>query len=98
MPYKQLPTGDLPEPRVSGSPAFTHVGVDSIGSVYIKSTSDTIKQMKKAYICLFTCVTSRALHLELTPDLSKEAFNRCLRRFTARRGRPVSITTDPTRS
>lgn len=90
MPYKQLPTGDLPEPRVSGSPAFTHVGVDCTGRVYIKSTSDTIKQMKKAYICLFTCVTSRALH--------KEAFNRCLRRFTARRGRPVSITTDPTRS
>ena len=50
--------------------------------------------MKKAYICLFTCATSRALHLELTPDLSTEASIRCLRRSIARRGRPVSITTD----
>ena len=42
--------------------------------------------------CFFTCATSRALHLELTPDLSSEAFIRCLRRFTARRGTPASIT------
>lgn len=94
VPYRPPPTADLPESRVSGSPAFTHVGVDFAGPVYVKSTSGSTKQMKKAYICLFTCATSRALHLELTPDLSTEAFVRCLRRFIARRGRPASITSD----
>lgn len=62
--------------------------------MYEKSASGTMKQMKKAYICLFTCATSRVLHLELTPDLSTEAFVRCQRRFIVRRGRPVSITID----
>ena len=79
LPYRPPPTADLPESRVSGSPAFTYVGVDFAGPVYVKSTNS----MKKAYICLFTCATSRALHLELTPDLSTEAFIRCLRRFIA---------------
>lgn len=43
-----------------------------------------------AYICLFTCSTSRALHLELVHDLSTEAFIRCLRRFIA----SIYITSD----
>lgn len=66
------------------------MGVDFVGPVYVKGTSG----MKKAYICLFTCATSRALHLELTPDLSTEAFIKCLKRFTGRCERPVSITSD----
>lgn len=48
----------------------------------------------KSYICLFTCSSSRALHLELAPDLSTDSFIRCLRRFVARRGIPCSITSD----
>ena len=50
--------------------------------------------MKKAYICLFTCYSSRALHLELVHDLSTEGFIRCLRCFVVRRGCPTSITSD----
>ena len=50
--------------------------------------------MKKTYICLYTCATTRALHLELTSDLSTAAFIRCLRRYIARRGTPASITSD----
>ena len=90
LPYRPPPTADLPESRVSGGLAFDHVGADFARPVYVKGTSG----MKKAYICLFTCATSRALHLELTPDLSREAFIRCLKRFIGKHGRPVSITTD----
>ena len=93
-PYTPPPSGDLPESRVTVTSAFTHVGVDFAGPLFVKTGSGAAKQMKKVYICLFTCATSRALHLELIPDLSSEAFIRCLRRFTARRGTPASITSD----
>lgn len=76
--------------QVPGAPAFNHRGIDFAGPVYFKGPSG----MKKAYICLFTCATSRALHLELTPDLSMEAFIRCQKRFTGQCGRPISIMTD----
>ena len=50
--------------------------------------------MRKAYIALFSCCSSRALHLELTMDLSVETFIRCLRRFTSRRDVPELIISD----
>ena len=93
VPFKPVKHASLPQNRVSQTAAFTHVGVDFAGPLFVKS-NDTQKQMKKTYICLFTCSTSRALHLELVHDLSTEAFIRCLRRFIARRGTPVSITSD----
>lgn len=76
--------------QVSGAPAFNHRGIDFVGPVYVKGTSG----IKKAYICLFTCATSRALHLGLPPDLSMEPFIRCLKWFTGQCGRPIFIMTD----
>ena len=57
----------------------------------------TTRGTAKTYICLFTCATSRTIHLELLPDLISEvseAFIRGLQRFAGRRGTPVSITSD----
>ena len=50
--------------------------------------------MKKVYICLFTCVTSRAIHLELVNDLTADTFLCCFSRFVSRRGIPSLIVTD----
>ena len=91
--YASPEHSDLPPPRVIETLAFTNVGVDYAGPLYLKQ-SEVMPESLKSYICLFTCSSSRAIHLELAPNLSTESFIRCLRRFVARRGIPCSITSD----
>ena len=64
------------------------------GPVYYKTKEG---QMEKCYIALFTCCVTRAVHLEMTTDLSTETFLRALRRFTATRGTPKLIVSDNAR-
>ena len=40
----------------------------------------------KVYGCLFTCMSTRACHLEFVDDLSTDHFIMALKRFIARRG------------
>ena len=66
---------DLPPTRFddpSDDPfPFKNAGIDYIGPFYI-ATKDTTE---KSYICLFTCLSTRAVHLELTENLST---NNCI--------------------
>lgn len=48
----------------------------------------------KVYGCLFTCLSTRACHLELVEDLSTDHFITALKKFIARRGRPQRIYSD----
>ena len=50
--------------------------------------------MNKAYIVLYTCASSRAVHLDLVPNMSTQAFVRSVKRFTARRGVPRLVVSD----
>ena len=52
------------------------------------------KGEKKAYIILFTCSLTRAIHLELLPDQTTNEFIRALNRLIARRGCPETIYSD----
>ena len=90
-PYAPAPVADLPDFRVNQAAPFSYVGVDFAGPLYYKVNTGT---MEKAYIALFSCCVTRALHLELVEDLTAETFRRCLRRFTARRGVPQVIVSD----
>uniref|UniRef100_A0A1I7VQL4 Integrase catalytic domain-containing protein n=1 Tax=Loa loa TaxID=7209 RepID=A0A1I7VQL4_LOALO len=60
------------------------------GPLSIKSPTGVIKR----WIALFTCFTTRAVHLELVEDLSAENFSHIMRRFVARRGYPKLILSD----
>ena len=52
------------------------------------------KTEKKVWICLYACCVTRAVHLDVVPDLTPGAFLRSFRRFTARRGLPSKIVSD----
>ena len=54
--------------------------------------------MRKVYICLFTCATSRTIHLELVSDLTADTFLCCFRQFVSRRDMPNLIVTDNTKT
>ena len=83
-PFNNPATGQFPEFHVTPARPFQKCGVDSAGPLYVVRR----KSMKKVYITLFTCAVTRAVHLELVPDLSAETFKQALRKFIARRGAP----------
>ncbi|XP_022792234.1 uncharacterized protein LOC111331393 [Stylophora pistillata] len=85
------PPPPLPEFRVKEEPPFTYVGIDFVGPLYVKSLNSP---QQKVWICLYTCCVTRAIHLDLVPDLTTNAFLRSFRRFTARRGRLSLVVTD----
>ena len=66
-------------------------GVDFAGPVYHKVKKSTTG---KTYIALFTCASTRAVHLTLCRDLSALEFQRALKEFVARRGCPHTIVSD----
>ena len=72
--------------------SFRATGLDFAGPLYIKDPQNNT--VNKVYILLFTCATSRAIHLELTPDMKVPAFIRGIKRFTSRRGTPELIVHD----
>ncbi|XP_028416058.1 uncharacterized protein LOC114539642 [Dendronephthya gigantea] len=82
---------DLPGFRVKEAAPFSNVGVDFAGPLFVRCCT---KASKKAYIALFSCCVTRAIHLELVRDLSAETFLCCMRRFAARRGMPSLIVSD----
>ena len=82
---------DLPPCRLQfDHPPFTHVGVDYFGPLFIKHGRST----EKRYGCLFTCLTVRAVHIEITHDLTSNSFLSAFRRFAARRGMPEVLYSD----
>ena len=90
LPYKETPIPDLPAFRVDNFRTFHTVGLDYCGPLYFGTGESG--ETAKCYICLFTCASTRAMHLELVPKLSTESFIRCLRRFVSRRGIPAIVS------
>lgn len=86
--------GDLPPARVSQLKPFSHAGVDFAGPFLVTQGRYRGVRSVKAYVCIFVCMATKAVHLELVSDLTSEAFLAALRRFTSRRGRCDNIYSD----
>jgi hypothetical protein len=86
--------GNLPSHRVKASRPFTNCGVDFGGPIFLKIGGIRSKKTTKAYICLFVCFSTKAIHLELVSDLTAANFLNGLKRFIARRGMVANIYSD----
>lgn len=85
--------GQLPMHRITPRRPFAISGIDYAGPLYLKPVHKRAAATK-AYICIFVCFCTKAVHIELVSDLSTNAFLSALRRFIARRGRPTDLYTD----
>ena len=64
--------------------------MDFTGALFVKEGV----QEKKVYICLFTCATTRAVHLDVVSDLTVETFLLAFRRFASRKSLPREMISD----
>jgi hypothetical protein len=81
----------LPKDRVTPEkPPFTFTGVDCFGPFEVRRG----RARAKRYGVIFTCLTLRAIHIEVANSLDTESFINALRRFIARRGRPEEMRSD----
>lgn len=86
--------GDLPSARVISGYPFESVGVDYCGPVMVKERSGRCRKAYKAYISVFVCMKTRAVHLDLVTDLTSDAFMACLSRLVSLRGSIREIYSD----
>ena len=88
-PQQQL-MAELPTDRLEQVPPFTFSAVDYFGPFYIREGR---KEMKR-YGVLFTCMASRAIHLEIATSLTTDSFLNAYRRFVCRRGPIQQLRSD----
>ncbi|XP_043466349.1 uncharacterized protein LOC122501140 [Leptopilina heterotoma] len=86
--------GDLPDFRVTPSRPFSHTGVDYAGPYDVKLSPGRGCKTRKAYIALFICCCTRAVHIELVSDGSSATFLAAFQRFVSRRGKPTNVYSD----
>lgn len=66
----QQPTEQLPRQRVTQSKPFSIAGVDFAGPIQVKTG---LRKIVLAYIAVFVCMPTKAVHLELISNLTSEA-------------------------
>lgn len=86
--------GNLPSCRVEYLRPFLKVGVDYAGPIPIHMRKGRGQKTHKSYLCLFICLSTKAIHLELVGDMTSESFLGALKRFVARRGICQEIYSD----
>lgn len=82
---------ELPKERLLPSPPFWNTACDYFGPMYVRISK---RRTKKVFGVIFTCLATRAIHLDVAMGYSTEEFIHVLRRFCAVRGYPSSIRSD----
>lgn len=83
--------GNLPAERLAVfKRPFYYTGIDYFGSIEVAVG----RRREKRWGVLFTCMTVRAVHIEIAPSLSTDSFLLVLKQFISRRGTPIKILSD----
>ena len=82
---------DLPSDRlqIEQSP-FSHVGIDYFVHINVRQARSIVKRNE----CVLTCLTVRAIHIEIVYSMSPDSFLCVLRKFIARPGKSQRILSD----
>lgn len=85
--------GNLPRDRVVNFRPFAALGVDFAGPIWTRQGNRKSVAVK-AYVAVFVCLSTKAVHLELVSSLHTDSFIAAFRRMVARRGLPARIFSD----
>ena len=93
--FESQKMADLPEDRITPGPPFTAVGVDTFGpwNVVVRKTRGNHATQKR-WAILFTCLTIRAVHIEIVEEMTSSSFINALRRVVALRGEIKELRSD----
>lgn len=86
--------GNLPMHRVAMARPFSSTGVDFCGPIFIREGRRKNSKHIKAYVAVWVCMATKAVHLEVVSDLSTDAFLNAFKRFIGRRGKPSDVFSD----
>ena len=86
---------NLPKDRIRMVRPFEHVGCDYTSHIFVR---DNNNQVRKMYIILYTCLTLRAVFLDLVPDMSTLTFLMSFQRFSNIYGVPLKLYSDNAKS
>jgi hypothetical protein len=76
------------------APPFTSTAVDYAGPLNLRSSLSKKSSMVKAYVAIFKCMATGAIHLEAVTSLSSDSFIITFDRFISRRGLSREIFSD----
>ncbi len=68
----------LPLSRTTPAPPFERTGMDFAGPFYIRQGKVCKPTRVKCYACLFICLTTKAVHIELCADLTTGGIYGCI--------------------
>jgi hypothetical protein len=93
--FENQKMSDLPSDRLEKAPPFSYVGVDCFGPWHVVSRKTRASQATaKRWAVLFTCLSVRAVHIEVVDEMTSSAFINALRRFVAIRGKVKIFRSD----
>ena len=84
---------ELPASRITQSRPFSVTGVDYWGPILLKPAHRRAAPTK-AFVAVFVCFSTKAVHLEVVGDLTTAKFIQALRRFVSRRGLCADLHSD----
>ncbi|GFX97863.1 integrase catalytic domain-containing protein [Trichonephila clavipes] len=86
--------GDVPKQRIPPDKVFNSTGIYLCRPFFIKNKYQRKGPEIKVYVCIFICLVTKAIHLEIISDLTSQALIAAWKRFISRRGKCHKIFSD----